>query len=123
MRIRDCVKFEKLRFVKSLAAPTWTAPQLLARLTVAVLEADLEGGDARDAKLDAYVCQPRYLIIQLNAGEDGVGAAGVPQLAVRFIVASLGEGAKKNAFLVGNVKGLLEFVWPKKGVKKRPKGT
>ena len=47
----------------------------------------------------------------------------MPQLAVRFIVASLGEGAKKNAFLVGNVKGLLEFVWPKKGVKKRPKGT
>ena len=86
---------------------------------MAVLEADLEGGDARDESGDAYVCQPRYLIIQLNAGEDGVGAAGVPQLAVRFIVASLGEGAKKNAFLVG----LLEFAWPKKGVKKRPKGT
>ena len=64
------VQFEKLRFVKSFPAPTWTAPQLLARLTVAVLEADLEGGDARDKSAWMLVIKvtQNWMLMFVNRG-------------------------------------------------------
>jgi len=44
--------------------------------TASASETNCGGGGGRSG---------RYLIIQLNAGEDGVGAAGAPQLAIRHI--------------------------------------